>query len=119
MTDAVAAPTSKHAPVIAGAVGSVVEWYDFAVYGFFAASIGRLFFPSHVEIVSLLSAFAVFAVGFAARPVGSLLFGYLGDRFGRRPYFPLVSRGAEKARNNADTQDRIDIVSSRSFFRNI
>ncbi len=84
MTDAVAAPTSKRAPVIAGAVGSVVGWYDFAVYGFFAASIGRLFFPSHIEIVSLLSAFAVFAVGFAARPVGSLLFGYLGDRFGRR-----------------------------------
>ncbi len=96
MIDSAAAPASRRTPVIAGAVGSIVEWYDFAVYGFFAASIGKLFFPSDVPVASLLSAFAVFAVGYAARPVGSLLFGYLGDRFGRRRalMISIVAMGA-------------------------
>lgn len=70
--------------IIAGLAGNVVEWYDFGVYGFFAATIGKQFFPAHDPSVSLLASFGVFAVGFIARPLGGLVFGYIGDRFGRR-----------------------------------
>lgn len=70
--------------IIAGLAGNVVEWYDFGVYGFFAATIGKQFFPAHDSSVSLLASFGVFAVGFIARPVGGLVFGHIGDSFGRR-----------------------------------
>jgi MFS transporter, MHS family, proline/betaine transporter len=68
----------------AGAIGNVLEWYDFAVYGYFAASIGRAFFPEQDKVAQLLAAFGVFAVGFIMRPIGGALFGHVGDRYGRR-----------------------------------
>jgi len=68
----------------AGIVGNVMEWYDFSVYGYFAASIGRHFFPAEDAVSSLLAAFGVFAAGFLMRPVGSLVFGHIGDRYGRK-----------------------------------
>src|SRR5262245_35480393 len=71
--------------VIAGAVGSVLEWYDFAIYGYLAPIIGTLFFPADDPIASLLAAFGVFAIGFAARPVGGAILGYIGDKLGRKP----------------------------------
>src|SRR5262249_42915243 len=71
--------------VVAGAVGSVLEWYDFAIYGYLAPIIGNLFFPANDPVASLLAAFGVFAIGFAARPVGGLIFGYIGDKIGRKP----------------------------------
>jgi MHS family proline/betaine transporter-like MFS transporter len=64
--------------------GNVLEWYDFAVYGFFAATIGKHFFPSDDPSVSVVAAFGVFAVGFVARPVGAVVLGQLGDVIGRR-----------------------------------
>ena len=70
--------------VIAGTIGNVLEWYDFGVYGYFATTISQLFFPGDDKTISLLKAFAVFGVGFIMRPVGSVLFGIYGDRFGRR-----------------------------------
>jgi MFS transporter, MHS family, proline/betaine transporter len=69
----------------AGAVGNVLEWYDFAVYGFLAPLIGKVFFTSGDPVTSLLAAYGVFAVGYASRPLGSILFGHLGDRIGRKP----------------------------------
>lgn len=69
---------------IAVGIGNVMEWFDFAVYGYFAAVIGMLFFPSSAPGVSLLSSLAVFAVGFLSRPFGALILGPIGDRFGRR-----------------------------------
>jgi MFS transporter, MHS family, proline/betaine transporter len=69
---------------IAGAIGNAMEWYDFTVYGFFAATIGSLFFPSQSHLGSLLASFAAFAVGFVVRPFGALVFGHIGDKFGRR-----------------------------------
>jgi MHS family proline/betaine transporter-like MFS transporter len=69
---------------IAGLAGNVMEWYDFGIYGFFAAVIGRQFFPAHDPAISLLASFGVFAVGFIGRPVGALLFGHVGDRYGRK-----------------------------------
>ncbi len=69
---------------MAGAIGNVLEWYDFALYGYFAPVFADMFFPSDDASTSLLSAFGVFAIGFLARPLGALLFGYLGDTVGRR-----------------------------------
>ena len=70
--------------IAAGAVGNVLEWYDFAVYGYFAAAIGRVFFPSQDAVAQILAAFGIFAVGFLMRPVGGALIGHIGDRLGRR-----------------------------------
>lgn len=71
--------------VWAGIVGNVMEWYDFAIYGFFARTIGQLYFPAEDPRTSLLAAYAVFAVGFFMRPLGAVLFGHIGDRVGRGP----------------------------------
>ncbi len=70
--------------VVAGAVGNVLEWYDFALFGYFAPVLSLLFFPSSDPSLSLIATFSVFAVGFLARPLGALLFGYWGDTQGRR-----------------------------------
>src|SRR5438046_10683256 len=70
--------------IAAGMIGNVLEWYDFAVYGYFAAAIGRHFFPHEDAVAQLLSAFGVFAIGYLMRPVGGALIGHIGDRFGRR-----------------------------------
>jgi MHS family proline/betaine transporter-like MFS transporter len=85
-------PTTRHQGpqstwrriVIAGIVGNVMEWYDFAVYGYFAPTLGRHFFPSEDAVASLIAAFGVFAAGFLMRPVGGLVFGHIGDRIGRQ-----------------------------------
>ena len=70
--------------IAAGAIGNVLEWYDFAVYGYFAAAIGRAFFPQEDPVAQVLAAFGIFAVGFLMRPVGGAVIGSLGDKFGRR-----------------------------------
>lgn len=69
--------------VTAGVVGNVLEWYDFALYGFFAPILAQQFFPAGDRTVSLLAAFGAFAVGFLMRPVGAAIFGHIGDRYGR------------------------------------
>jgi MHS family proline/betaine transporter-like MFS transporter len=69
---------------LAGAIGNTVEWFDFAVYGYFAREIGEAFFPADVPSLQLLSAFAVFAMGYLMRPIGGLLLGPIGDLVGRR-----------------------------------
>jgi len=70
--------------IVAASSGNVLEWYDFTVYGFLAPTLATLFFPSEDKLASLLSAFAVLAVGYAARPIGSVIFGHIGDRIGRK-----------------------------------
>ena len=70
--------------IAAGLIGNVLEWYDFAIYGYFAAAIGRHFFPHEDAVAQLLSAFGVFALGYLMRPVGGVVIGHIGDRFGRR-----------------------------------
>jgi len=78
-------PSSSARKVIAaGAIGNVLEWYDFAVYGYFAAAIGRVFFPSENPVAQVLAAFGIFAVGFLMRPLGGAAIGHIGDRLGRR-----------------------------------
>ena len=70
--------------LIAGMIGNVMEWYDFALFGYFAPVIARLFFPSDNHLVSLVNTFGVFAAGFLMRPLGAALFGHFGDTLGRR-----------------------------------
>jgi MHS family proline/betaine transporter-like MFS transporter len=70
--------------VAAGAIGNVLEWYDFGLFGFFAPVISRLFFPSHDELASLVGTYGIFATGFLMRPLGGVVFGYIGDRMGRK-----------------------------------
>ena len=70
--------------IVAGIIGNVLEWYDFAVYGFFATAIGQEFFPHQDRVAQLLSAFGVFALGYLMRPLGGAVIGHIGDRFGRR-----------------------------------
>ena len=74
---------SRGHTITAGIAGNILEWYDFAVYGFFAPIIARQFFPSEDPTISLIAAFGAFAAGFLMRPVGAALFGHIGDRFGR------------------------------------
>ena len=69
--------------VIAGIIGNIMEWYDFALYGFMAAILSELFFPEGHKVVSLLATYGIFAAGFIMRPIGSALFGWLGDTMGR------------------------------------
>jgi MHS family proline/betaine transporter-like MFS transporter len=78
-----AAPWTLKRVVTAGVIGNVLEWYDFAVYGFFAPILAAKFFPSSDARLSLLAAFGTFAVGFLMRPVGAAVFGHIGDRYGR------------------------------------
>src|SRR5215510_8044199 len=68
----------------AGMIGNVLEWYDFAIYGYFATQIGRNFFPHEDAVAQLLSAFGVFAIGYLLRPIGGVIVGHIGDRLGRR-----------------------------------
>mgnify|MGYP000604391333 CR=1 FL=1 len=66
------------------AVGNFLEWYDFILYGFFAPIFSRLFFPTEDQFVSLLLTFAVFASACIVRPFSGLVFGYIGDKYGRK-----------------------------------
>ena len=74
---------SRTRVLVGGVAGNVLEWFDFAVYGFFAVTIGKLFFPAEDPVAQVISAFGIFAVGFLMRPVGGMVFGYIGDKFGR------------------------------------
>jgi MFS family permease len=73
--------------IAASSVGTIFEWYDFFIYGTLAPIIGRLFFPAGNETAQFLLALASFGVGFGVRPIGAALFGYLGDRLGRKYTF--------------------------------
>src|SRR6266478_7746184 len=71
--------------VIASTVGTTIEWYDFLLYGQMAALVfAKLYFPSADPLTGVLQAFAVYAVGFVARPIGAAIFGHYGDRIGRK-----------------------------------
>jgi len=89
MTDGKVHKQSALRTALAGLIGNVLEWFDFAVYGYFATDIGHQFFPKSSEAAQQLSTFGVFALGFLARPVGSIVLGAVGDRIGRRALLTL------------------------------
>ncbi|MBW8309153.1 MAG: MFS transporter [Candidatus Paracaedibacteraceae bacterium] len=70
--------------VTASLIGNLFEWYDFALFGYFAPIIGKLFFPSDNKAVELIAAFGAFAAGYLIRPIGGMIFGHIGDRMGRK-----------------------------------
>jgi MFS transporter, MHS family, shikimate and dehydroshikimate transport protein len=77
--------------LIASAVGSALEWYDFFIYGTASALVfGELFFPKYDATVGTLAAYATFGAGFIARPFGGLFFGHFGDRIGRKPMLVIT-----------------------------
>ncbi|GAA2562352.1 MHS family proline/betaine transporter-like MFS transporter [Neomicrococcus aestuarii] len=76
--------------VRASFAGTVVEWFDFAIYGYMATHLAAAFFSSEDPIIGLLETFAVFAVAFALRPLGGIFFGRLGDRIGRKSTLVLT-----------------------------
>jgi MHS family shikimate/dehydroshikimate transporter-like MFS transporter len=77
--------------VLASVLGTVVEWYDFLVYGTAAALVfGKLFFPTADPAVGAIASLGAYAVGFVARPVGGAVFGHFGDRLGRKTMLMLT-----------------------------
>jgi MHS family proline/betaine transporter-like MFS transporter len=80
-----AQPSSKNSNVlIPGMIGNLLEWYDFSLYGYFASVISGLFFPTDNQTTAFIKTFGVFAVGFLMRPIGAIIFGHFGDRYGRK-----------------------------------
>jgi MFS transporter, MHS family, proline/betaine transporter len=77
-------PRRLRAVVVAGNVGSVIEYFDFTIYAFQAVTLAAVFFPSENPTAALLSTLAVFAASFLMRPIGGLVLGHIGDRFGRK-----------------------------------
>jgi MFS family permease len=80
-------PKRDRLVILASSLGTVFEWYDFFVYGTLAVLIAKLFFPAASESAGFLLALATFGAGFGVRPLGAVLFGYLGDRLGRKYTF--------------------------------
>lgn len=76
--------------IFAAMVGNALEYYDVMLYGFFAAMLAPLFFPTDNPTVSTLSSLGTFAAGFVMRPLGGIIFGHLGDKFGRRQALVLA-----------------------------
>ncbi len=76
---------SSRRVVVAASIGTFVESFDLALYGYLAVILAGRFFPSDDPDAALLATFAVFALGFGVRPLGGILFGHIGDRLGRRP----------------------------------
>ena len=76
--------------VVAASVGNLLEWYDFAVYGFLANIIAARFFAPGDSVSALLSSFAVFGIGFLARPLGGIVIGRLADKHGRKPALTIT-----------------------------
>ncbi|MFK4872911.1 glycine betaine/L-proline transporter ProP [Novosphingobium sp. ZW T3_23] len=74
----------------AAALGNAMEWFDFGVYGYIAVTLGRVFFPSGDPTLQLIATLATFAVAFLVRPLGGLVFGPLGDRYGRHKILALT-----------------------------
>jgi hypothetical protein len=80
-------PKRDRLVITASALGTVFEWYDFFLYGILAALLGKLFFPADNPTAATLASLAAFGAGFGVRPLGALLFGWFGDRIGRKYTF--------------------------------
>src|SRR5688572_24515300 len=70
--------------IIGGSIGNLTEWYNFLLYGYLASVISQLFFPLQNTLLSLSLTFTVFALSFFVRPLGGIVFGWIGDTYGRQ-----------------------------------
>ena len=76
--------------ILSSSIGNVLEWYEYTLYAYFATVISDLFFPISNPYVSMMMTFATFAVGLAARPIGGIIFGYIGDKYSRKKMLTLT-----------------------------
>ncbi len=76
--------SKRYSAAFAGATGNMLEWFDFAIYGYFATALGKVFFPASDPTLQTIASFGIFAIGYLARPIGSLILGPVGDLLGRR-----------------------------------
>src|SRR5882757_516860 len=79
--------------IVAASVGNVIEWYDFYIFGSLAAVLSVKFFEQSHPVAALLSTIALFTAGFLIRPLGAFLFGWMGDRIGRKYTFLVTLSG--------------------------
>jgi MFS transporter, MHS family, proline/betaine transporter len=70
--------------IVSSSIGNVLEWYQYTLYAYFATVISALFFPANNPYVSMILTFLAFSIGLAARPIGGIVFGYIGDKFSRK-----------------------------------
>ena len=90
--EAPSAPVSaatRRRVISASFIGNFVEWFDYAIYGYLAATIAVVFFPDSDPQTALLATFALFAISFFVRPLGGFFWGHLGDKLGRRTALSL------------------------------
>src|SRR5262245_8487764 len=86
-------PKNFRTVIVAAAVGNVIEWYDFYIFGSLAAILAVKFFDKTHPVAALLSTIALFTAGFLIRPLGAFVFGWLGDRVGRKYTFLITLTG--------------------------
>src|SRR5438105_9354187 len=91
VAEKIVAEVSVPKVALASSIGAAIEWYDFFLYGTASGLVfNKLFFPGFDPAVGVLAAFGTFAVGYLARPIGSLVFGHFGDRIGRKTMLILT-----------------------------
>lgn len=81
--------TNSLMQTIAGVAGNILEWYDFAIFGYFADTIGDVFFPAQKGNLATAESFAIFGAAFVMRPIGGMMMGYIGDTYGRKKALEL------------------------------
>src|SRR3989475_7618385 len=86
-------PKELRRVVIAASVGNIIEWYDFYIFGSLASILAVKFFEKGHPVAAFLSTVAIFSVGFLIRPLGAFLFGWLGDKVGRKYTFIVTLTG--------------------------
>src|SRR6201988_5464526 len=86
-------PKNFRTVIVAASVGNVIEWYDFYIFGSLAAVLAVKFFEKSHPVAALLSTIALFTAGFLIRPLGAFLFGWMGDRVGRKYTFLITLSG--------------------------
>src|SRR5438046_225822 len=91
-------PKNFRTVIVAASVGNVIEWYDFYIFGSLAAVLSVKFFEKSHPVAALLSTIALFTAGFLIRPLGAFLFGWLGDRVGRKYTFLITLTGMGEGR---------------------
>ncbi|OZC44390.1 MFS transporter [Rhodococcus sp. WWJCD1] len=99
--------------IVAACIGNFIEWYEFMLYGYFATVISAQFFPVANPTASLLLTFAVFGISFLVRPLGGIVFGYVGDRYGRKVTLStiiLLISGATAAMALVPSYDQIGLL---------
>src|SRR6478735_1659138 len=90
---AIQVPRDFRRVIVAASVGNVIEWYDFYIFGSLAAVLSVKFFEKSHPVAALLSTIALFTAGFLIRPLGAFLFGWMGDRIGRKYTFLVTLSG--------------------------